>query len=113
MPGPLVTAEIHKLLCMKKRSDVRVKYKKVCQIAKEKSSKRSETGAPKKLYSRGNKYYPEIPGDSKVNNVVACDVYWNRLVNPLTPMSDQERISPYNLNTISSRKVVRIEKNIS
>ena len=25
------------------------------------------------------------------------------LVNPLTPMSDQERISPYNINTISTR----------
>ena len=24
-------------------------------------------------------------------------------VNPLTPMSDQERISPYNINTISTR----------
>ena len=26
--------------------------------------------------------------------------YW---VNPLTPMSDQHRISPYNINTISTR----------
>ena len=25
------------------------------------------------------------------------------LVNPLTPMSDQDRISPYNINTISTR----------
>ena len=28
-------------------------------------------------------------------------------------MSDQERISPYNINTISSRQVMRIKKNIS
>ena len=35
------------------------------------------------------------------------------LFNPLTPMSDQDRISPYNINTISSRKVMRIKKNIS
>ena len=30
--------------------------------------------------------------------------------NPLTPMSDQDRISPY--NTTSSRHVMRIKKNI-
>ena len=34
-------------------------------------------------------------------------------VNPFTPTSDQDRISPYNINTISSRKVMRIEKNIN
>ena len=27
--------------------------------------------------------------------------------NPLTPMSDQDRISPYNINTISSREVLK------
>ena len=32
--------------------------------------------------------------------------------NPLTPMSDQDRISPYNINTISTRQVMRIKKNI-
>ena len=31
--------------------------------------------------------------------------------NPLTPMSDQERISPYIIHTVSSRQVMRIEKN--
>ena len=35
------------------------------------------------------------------------------LFNPLTPMSDQDRISPYNINTISTRLVMRIEKNIN
>ena len=34
-------------------------------------------------------------------------------VNPLTPMSDQDIISPYNINTISRRQVMRIKKNIS
>ena len=29
------------------------------------------------------------------------------------PTSDQDRISPYNINTISSRQVMRIEKNIN
>ena len=30
--------------------------------------------------------------------------------NLLTPMSDQDRISPYNINKISSRQVIRIKK---
>ena len=30
--------------------------------------------------------------------------------NPSTPMSDQDRISPYNINTISSRQAMRIKK---
>ena len=32
-------------------------------------------------------------------------------INPLTPMSDQDTISLYNINTISSRQVMRIKKN--
>ena len=32
------------------------------------------------------------------------------IVNPLTPVSDQDRISPYNINTESSRQVRRIKK---
>ena len=34
-------------------------------------------------------------------------------VDPLTPMSDHERFSLYNINTISSKKVMRIKKNIN
>ena len=34
-------------------------------------------------------------------------------INSFTPTSDQDRISPYNINTISSRQVMRIKKNIS
>ena len=33
--------------------------------------------------------------------------------NPLTPMSDQDRISSYNINTISIRQVMRMKKNTS
>ena len=33
--------------------------------------------------------------------------------NPLTPMSDQDRIFPYNINTVSSRQVMRMKKNIN
>ena len=32
---------------------------------------------------------------------------------PLTPMSDQDRNSPHDNDTISSRQVMRIKKNIS
>ena len=32
---------------------------------------------------------------------------------PYTPICDQDRISPYNINTISSRQVMRIKKNIN
>ena len=35
------------------------------------------------------------------------------IFNLLTPMSDQDRISPYNIKTISSIQVIRIKKNIS
>ena len=34
-------------------------------------------------------------------------------LNPLTPMSDQDRISPHNINTISTRQVMRMKKNIN
>ena len=33
-------------------------------------------------------------------------------VNPLTPTSDQDRISLYNINTMASRQVMRIKKKI-
>ena len=35
------------------------------------------------------------------------------LLHPLTRMGDQDRISPYNINTISSRQVMRIKKNVN
>ena len=34
-------------------------------------------------------------------------------LNPLTPMSDQDRISPYNINTVSSRQAMGIKNNIN
>ena len=34
-------------------------------------------------------------------------------LNPFTPTSDRDRISPHDINTISSRQVVRIERNIN
>ena len=35
------------------------------------------------------------------------------ILNPLTPMSDQDRISPFNINTIPTRYVLRMKKDIS
>ena len=35
----------------------------------------------------------------------------NESFNPLTPMSDQDRISPYNINALSIIQVMRIKKN--
>ena len=35
------------------------------------------------------------------------------VLSPFNHTSDQDRISPYNINTISSRQVMRIEKNIN
>ena len=38
-------------------------------------------------------------------------IRWSRIgFNPLTPISDQERISPYSVNAILSRQVTRIKK---
>ena len=34
-------------------------------------------------------------------------------VNPVSPTSDQDRISPYFFSTVSSRQVMRIKKNIN
>ena len=34
-------------------------------------------------------------------------------LNSLVPMSDQDRLSPYNINTISTRRVMRIKKTIN
>ena len=35
----------------------------------------------------------------------------NESFNPLTPMGDQDRISPYNINALSIRQVMRIKRN--
>ena len=38
---------------------------------------------------------------------------WNLIINPLTLRSDQDRISPYNINSMSRWQVMRIKRNIS
>ena len=34
-------------------------------------------------------------------------------INPFTPIGNQDRISPYYINIISNRQVMRIKKNIT
>ena len=41
-----------------------------------------------------------------------CIIFWSHM-NPLTPMSDQDRKFPYNINTRSSRQVMKIKKNVN
>ena len=58
---------------------------------------------------------------AKVKNVVALAPVLGAISHPendilripLTPISDQDRISPYSINTVSSRQVMRIKKNIN
>ena len=40
-------------------------------------------------------------------------LYGKYFLNPFNAVNDQERISPYNISTISSRQVMRIQKNIN
>ena len=35
--------------------------------------------------------------------MTTMDLHFHDSLNPLTPMRDQDRISPYNINTISTR----------
>ena len=50
-------------------------------------------------------------------DIVGRNSVWSLMgimgINLFTPTSDQDRISPYNINTTSSRQVMRIEKNIN
>ena len=41
---------------------------------------------------------------------VGKDIEIRVIINPLIPMSDQNRISPDDINTISSRQMMRIKK---
>ena len=45
-----------------------------------------------------------VPRQKKVSPLLPCPIH------PLTPMSDHDRTSPYNINTESSRQVRRIKK---
>ena len=54
----------------------------------------------------------------KINQLMQKDKWkWSVLLkyfaNPLNPMSDQNRVSPYNITTVLSRKVMQVYQNIN
>ena len=49
----------------------------------------------------------------QVSQDLAAKLKFKFKTSPLTPISDQGRISPNNINTILSRQVMRIKKNIN
>ena len=53
-----------------------------------------------------------LMSDSAVKLLIGRNLELLR-VNPLSLTSDQDRISPYIISTISSRQVIRIKKNIN
>ena len=50
---------------------------------------------------------------AKNNMLELTDQFTQTELNLLTPMSDQDRISPDNIVTISTRSVMRIKENIN
>ena len=50
-------------------------------------------------------------GGTMLSCIFPGNIAWSTTINPLTPISDQNRISLYNINTISSRQVMRTKKN--
>ena len=50
-----------------------------------------------------NVFMTDLHFVEKVRRTISKIIQLNLYVNPLTPMSDQDRISPNNINTISTR----------
>ena len=46
-------------------------------------------------------------------NLTQNEICFQDQLNLLTPINDQDRISPHNINTISNRQVMRIKENIN
>ena len=57
--------------------------------------------------------FREINLDYSFTQKIILIFIWAVPLNPLTSTSDQDRISPYNINTISTRKEKRIKKYIT
>ena len=84
-----------------------------------------------KIYHTSEKYFSCTLASSEVNSTQRSPLssWWEEImhqklnfglffsilkeINSLTSMSDQDRISPYNINATSSRQVMRIKKNIN
>ena len=68
-------------------------------------------GKWEKLTSRES-WYKNKSAEAKGEMETVISDSYTFIANTLTPMSDQNRVSPYNINTILSRKVMRIYQNI-
>ena len=62
---------------------------------------------------RSRKHFTEHLCNNRLIRTICC--IYPKTINSSTPRSDQDRISPYNINTMSRRRVIRIKekKNIS
>ena len=75
-------------------------------LSRKKSEDRKDSKNSKKRITKDDIGKPE--------NFQWADLWIVNLpFNPLTPISDQDRISPYNVNAISGRQVMRIKKTIN
>ena len=63
-------------------------------------------------FVRGKKWSFASSERSRLASVFILSLLKGYSLNRFTPMSDQDRISPYNICTISSTQVMRIKKNI-
>ena len=52
----------------------------------------------------------KTPSLSAIHFLIILPQSVNRVINPLTPINDQDRISPYIISTISSRQVMKVKK---
>ena len=52
----------------------------------------------------------KTPPLSAIHFLIILPQSVNGVINPLTPINDQDRISPYIISTISSRQVTRVKK---
>ena len=79
---------------------------------------------PKKQASLPPSPFPLPPSPPKKKQTNFCHIPFNFCrntlslmviieVNPVSPTSDLDRISPYSFSTVSSRQVMRIKKNIN
>ena len=65
------------------------------------------------MLPNGYNVIQQISGNKTCYAIHQIAIYQVDSINPLSPTSDQERISPYTISTISSRQVMRIKKNIN
>ena len=76
----------------------------ICKVPNEKSKKHSPVRSV---------YMYTLALNLHIENLLKINEYFGVLLNPLMPMSDQDKISPYNINTKSRRQVMRTKKSVN